>query len=221
MGKTKAADTQQEKAVGGKKAKGKKKATAAKVPVPDGHVPQLLRLYREEIVPAMMKKFGYGNRLQVPRLSKIVVNMGVGEASRNVQLLDDASEELALITGQKPRLRRARRSVASFKLRQGMPVGCSVTLRGWRMYDFLERLVNAALPRVRDFRGLPVNSFDGRGNYSMGVREQLIFLEIDYNKVSATRGMDITAVTTARTDAECRELMTLFGMPFRRSEAGR
>ena len=219
MAKTEAAAGTKAKPAGGKKkAKGKKGAAAGpKVAVPSGYVPDMLRADRDDIVPAMMKKFSYGNRLEVPRLAKIVVNMGVGEASRNAQVLDEASEQLMAITGQKPLMRRARRSVAAFKLRQGMPVGCCVTLRGWRMYDFLERLICVAIPRIRDFRGLPVKSFDGRGNYSMGVREQLIFMEIDYNKISATRGMDITAVTTARTDEECRELMTLFGMPFRRS----
>ncbi|HNY26216.1 MAG TPA: 50S ribosomal protein L5 [Candidatus Sumerlaeota bacterium] len=176
----------------------------------------MLTKYREEIVPAMQKKFNYKSPMQVPRLVKVVVNMGVGEASRNVKLLDDAAVELGLITGQKARINRARVSVAQFKVRQGMPVGASVTLRGRRMYDFLDRLVNVAIPRVRDFRGLPTNAFDGRGNHSMGIREQLIFTEINYSDVENTQGMDITTVTTAKTDAECRELLTLLGMPFRK-----
>jgi len=202
----------------GKKAKagGKKVAEKVFVAVPRNYVPRLQRKYREEIVPALTKKFNYTSRMQVPRIEKIIVNMGVGEAARNIKELEDAQEELKLITGQKPRVNRARVSVAQFKLRRGMPVGCSVTLRGWRMYDFLDRLINVAIPRVRDFRGLPRNAFDGRGNHSLGVREQLIFAEIDYNKVTATRGMNITTVTSARSDAECMELLSLFGMPFRR-----
>jgi large subunit ribosomal protein L5 len=154
--------------------------------------------------------------MQVPRIKKVVVNMGVGEATRNIKVLDEAIEEMAQITGQKPKTTRAAVSVAQFKVRKGMPVGCSVTLRGWRMYDFLDRLINVAIPRVRDFRGLPDNAFDGRGNHSMGIREQLIFMEIDYNKVTETRGMNVTTVTSAKTDEECRELLRLFGMPFRR-----
>jgi large subunit ribosomal protein L5 len=184
--------------------------------IPAGYTSRMLTKYREEIVPAMQKKFNYKSPMQVPRLVKIVVNMGVGEASRNVKLLDDAAVELGLITGQKARINRARVSVAQFKVRQGMPVGASVTLRGRRMYDFLDRLVNVAIPRVRDFRGLPTNAFDGRGNHSMGIREQLIFTEINYSDVENTQGMDITTVTTAKTDAECRELLTLLGMPFRK-----
>jgi large subunit ribosomal protein L5 len=175
-----------------------------------------LTKYREEIVPAMQKKFNYKCPMEVPRLVKVVVNMGVGEASRNIKLLDDAAVELGLITGQKARINRARVSVALFKVRQGMPVGASVTLRGRRMYDFLDRLINVAIPRVRDFRGLPTNAFDGRGNHSMGIREQLIFTELNYSDVENTQGMDITTVTTAKTDAECRELLTLLGMPFRK-----
>ncbi len=184
--------------------------------IPAGYTSRMLTKYREEIVPAMQKKFNYKSPMQVPRLVKVVVNMGVGEASRNVKLLDDAAVELGLITGQKARINRARVSVAQFKVRQGMPVGASVTLRGRRMYDFLDRLVNVAIPRVRDFRGLPTNAFDGRGNHSMGIREQLIFTEINYSDVENTQGMDITTVTTAKTDAECRELLTLLGMPFRK-----
>ncbi len=184
--------------------------------IPAGYKPRMLTKYREEIVPAMQKKFNYKSPMQVPRLVKLVVNMGVGEASRNIKLLDDAAVELGLITGQKARINRARVSVAQFKVRAGMPVGASVTLRGRRMYDFLDRLINVAIPRVRDFRGLPTNAFDGRGNHSMGIREQLIFTEINYSDVENTQGMDITTVTTAKTDAECRELLTLLGMPFRK-----
>lgn len=177
--------------------------------------PRLKKLYREQIVPAMMKKFAYKNPMQVPRLEKIVLNMGVGEAARDIKLLDAAERELALIAGQKPIVRRAKRAISAFKIRAGMPVGCMVTLRGDRMYSFLERLITIAIPRVRDFRGLPTKSFDGRGNHSMGIREHLIFMELDYSKVSTVRGMNITTVTTAETDEEALELLRLFGMPFR------
>jgi len=177
--------------------------------------PRLKRRYREEIIPAMIKKFGYKNVMQVPRLVKIVLNMGIGEAARDIKLLDAAERELALIAGQKPVPTRAKRAISAFKIRAGMPVGCFVTLRGDRMYEFLDRLINIAIPRIRDFRGLPAKSFDGRGNHSMGIREHLIFMELDYSKVSTVRGMDITTVTTAKTDEEARELLRLFGMPFR------
>jgi large subunit ribosomal protein L5 len=163
----------------------------------------------------MRKKFGYKNIMQVPRLVKIVVNMGVGEACRDIKELDLAEAELTLITGQKPRMTRAKVSVSAFKVREGMPVGCFVTLRGARMYEFLDRLINVAIPRIRDFRGLPTRSFDGRGNHSMGVREHAIFVELDPNKIPRARGMNITTVTNAKTDAEAKELLTLFGMPFR------
>jgi large subunit ribosomal protein L5 len=176
---------------------------------------RLMKRYQEEVVPAMMKKFGYTNVMQVPRLKKVVLNMGVGEASRDIKLLDAGERELALIAGQKAVPTRARRAISAFKIRQGMPVGCFVTLRGRRMYDFLDRLANVAIPRVRDFRGLPAKSFDGRGNHSMGIREHLIFMELDYNKVSTVRGMNITTVTTAKSDEEARELLKLFGFPFR------
>lgn len=179
------------------------------------YVPNLKKKYREEIVPAMMKRFGYGNINEVPKLVKVVVNMGVGEASRDGKLLESADRELAQITGQKPRMTRARKSISAFKLREGMPVGCFVTLRGPRMYEFLERLIRVAIPRIRDFRGLPTRSFDGRGNHSLGIREHLIFLELDFNKVTAVRGMNITTVTTAKTDEEALELLRLFGFPFR------
>jgi len=199
-----------------KKSKKKGDEAVPKAAVPSNYMPRLLKKYREEIAPALQQKFSYSSPMQVPRLQKIVLNMGVGDARDDLKVLDAAMAELAQIAGQKPKMTRARRAVANFKIRENMPIGCCVTLRGWRMYDFLDRLINVAIPRVRDFRGLPTNSFDGRGNYNMGVREQLIFTEIDYSKVSRVRGLDITAVTSANTDAECRELLTLFGMPFRR-----
>ncbi|MBM3334985.1 50S ribosomal protein L5 [Candidatus Sumerlaeota bacterium] len=180
-------------------------------------MPRLLERYRAEIVPAMMKRFGYKNAMQAPRLEKIVINMGIGEASRDIKLLDSAEKEMALIAGQKAVATRAARAISAFKIRAGMPVGCFVTLRGRRMYDFLDRLINVAIPRVRDFRGLAPKSFDGRGNHSMGIREHLIFMELDYNKVQTVRGMNITTVTTAKSDEEARELLRLFGMPFRQS----
>ena len=173
--------------------------------------------YEKEIVPAMMKKFSYKNIMEVPRLEKIVVNVGLGEAKENAKLLDGAVADLGIITGQKAVITKAKKSIANFKLREGMPIGCKVTLRSGRMYDFLDRLVNLALPRVRDFRGVNANSFDGRGNYALGIREQIIFPEIDYDKIDKVRGMDIIVVTTARTDEEARELLTLFGMPFART----
>ena len=173
--------------------------------------------YREEVVPALREKFGYENVMQVPRLEKIVVNMGVGEATQNSRALDGAMDDLALITGQKPQLRRARKSIAGFKIREGMPVGARVTLRGERMWEFLDRLISVAMPRVRDFRGINSRSFDGRGNFALGLREQLIFPEISYDAVDATRGLDVAVVTTAKTDEESRELLRLLGMPFRAS----
>ncbi len=170
--------------------------------------------YLKEIVPAMTKKFGYSNIMQVPKLDKIVVNMAVGEAKENVKILDNAANDLQIITGQKAVQTRAKKSIANFKIRSGMPIGCKVTLRGERMYDFLDRLVNLALPRVRDFRGVNPDAFDGRGNYALGIREQLIFPEIEYDKIDKTRGMDIVFTTTARTDEEAKELLRLFNMPF-------
>lgn len=189
----------------------------AKPPKPKAPLapPRLFERYRREIIPAMQKKFGYKNIMQVPRLVKIVVNMGVGEACRDIKELDQAEAELTLITGQKPRMTRAKISVSAFKVREGMPVGCFVTLRGARMYEFLDRLINVAIPRIRDFRGLPTRSFDGRGNHSMGVREHAIFVELDPNKIPRARGMNITTVTNAKSDAEAKELLVLFGMPFR------
>jgi len=171
--------------------------------------------YQKEVIPAMVQKFGYKNIMEVPRLEKVVINMGVGEAIQNPKLLDAAVNDLTMITGQKPVITRAKKSIANFKLRAGMPIGCKVTLRGQRMYDFLEKLFNVALPRVRDFRGVSPRSFDGRGNYSLGVREQLIFPEIDYDQVEKIQGMDIVIVTTAKTDEEAREFLRLLGIPFR------
>ncbi|HOQ16292.1 MAG TPA: 50S ribosomal protein L5 [Defluviitaleaceae bacterium] len=173
-------------------------------------------LYENEIVEQMMKKFGYKNKLEVPKLEKIVINMGVGEAKDNPKALEAAVNDLTAISGQKPVITKAKKSVANFKIRTGMPIGCKVTLRGRRMYDFVDRLISLALPRVRDFRGVNPDSFDGRGNYALGIIEQLIFPEIDFDKVDKVRGMDIIFVTTAKTDEEARELLTLFGMPFRK-----
>lgn len=175
---------------------------------------RLKDLYKDEIVDAMIKKFGYKNIMEVPKLDKIVINMGVGEAKENAKVLDSAVKDLETITGQKVVLTRAKNSVANFKIREGMPIGCKATLRGEKMYDFMDRLVNLALPRVRDFRGVSADSFDGRGNYALGVKEQLIFPEIEYDKVEKVRGMDVIVVTTAKTDEEARELLRLFGMPF-------
>ncbi|MGQ9475573.1 MAG: 50S ribosomal protein L5 [Actinomycetota bacterium] len=178
-------------------------------------VPRLKEKYRKEVVPALKAKFGYRNDMEVPRLEKIVVNMGVGEGAHDPKAIDGAMKDLALITGQKPKLNRAKRSVAGFKLRAGMSVGCKVTLRGDRMYEFLDRLMSLAIPRVRDFRGLNPKSFDGRGNFTMGLEEQLVFPEIDYDDIDRVRGMDITIVTTAKTDEEGRALLDALGMPFR------
>ena len=175
---------------------------------------RLKEMYSNEIKDAMMKKFGYKNVMQIPKLEKIVINMGVGEARENAKVLDAAVKDLEIITGQKAVITRAKKSVANFKLREGIPIGCKVTLRGEKMYEFTDRLVNLALPRVRDFRGVNPNAFDGRGNYALGIKEQLIFPEIEYDKVDKVRGMDVIFVTTAETDEEARELLTLFGMPF-------
>ena len=173
--------------------------------------------YAAEIVPALRERFGYNNIMQVPRVAKLTLNMGVGEAKTNAKLLDDAVAEMTLISGQHPVITKARRSIASFKLREGMSIGCKVTLRGERMYEMLDRLVSVALPRIRDFRGISPNQFDGRGNFSMGIREQTIFPEIDYDTVDQLRGMNITITTTATTDDEGRALLSLLGMPFRES----
>ena len=178
-------------------------------------MPRLKDKFKDEVVKAMMEKFGYSNPMQVPRLEKVVVNMGVGEAILNSKAIDAAVNDLMIITGQKPVVTKAKKSIAAFKLRAGMNVGCKVTLRGVRMYEFVDRLLNVALPRVRDFRGTSPKSFDGRGNYSMGIKEQLIFPEIDYDKIDKVRGMDVIFVTTARTDEEARELLRMLGMPFK------
>lgn len=171
--------------------------------------------YQKEVVPALIGKFGYKNRMEVPKLEKIVLNMGLGEAIQNAKVLDTAAAEIAAITGQKPVITKARKSIATFKLRQGMSIGCRVTLRRERMYEFLDRLVNINLPRVRDFRGIAPKSFDGRGNFALGLKEQIIFPEIDYDKIDKIRGMNVVIVTTAKTDEEARELLRMMGMPFR------
>lgn len=178
-------------------------------------MPRLKEKYRKEVVKALMGKFGYSSIMQVPRLEKVVVNMGVGDAIQNSKALDAAVNDLAMVTGQRPVVTKAKRSIAAFKLRQGMRIGCKVTLRGDRMYEFVDKLFNVALPRVRDFRGISPDSFDGHGNYSLGVKEQLIFPEIEYDKVEKVRGMDIIFVTTAKSDEEAREFLRLMGMPFR------
>jgi len=181
--------------------------------------PRMRERFRTAVVPAMMKERGYGNPFQVPRLAKVVINMGVGEGKENAKVLDFATADLQAISGQKPIITRAKKSIANFKLRENVPIGCKVTLRGPRMYEFLDRLVNVALPRVRDFKGVPPKGFDGRGNYNMGLKEQIIFPEIVYDKVDKVRGMDITMVTTARTDEEAKALLTHLGVPFRTAEA--
>ena len=175
---------------------------------------RLKEQYQNEIVDAMIKKFGYKNIMEVPKLDKVVINMGVGEAKDNAKLLDAAIADMEKITGQKAVVCKAKKSVANFKIREGMPIGCKVTLRGEKMYEFVDRLINLALPRVRDFRGVNPNAFDGRGNYALGIKEQLIFPEIEYDKVDKVRGMDVIFVTTANTDEEARELLTQFNMPF-------
>lgn len=177
---------------------------------------RLKETYLNEIVPDMQKKFEYANVMQVPKLEKVVINMGVGEAKENSKILDSAISDLETITGQKAVVTRAKKSVANFKLREGQPIGCKVTLRGEKMYEFVDRLINLALPRVRDFRGVNPNAFDGRGNYALGIKEQLIFPEIEYDKVDKVRGMDVIFVTTANTDEEARELLAQFGMPFKK-----
>jgi len=176
---------------------------------------RLKEVYQERAVPALMKRFGYKNKMEVPKLEKIIINMGLGEAIQNIKILDSAVQELSQITGQKPVITKAKKSIAQFKLRTGMPIGCMVTLRKERMYEFFNRLVNVALPRVRDFKGLSGKSLDGRGNYALGIREQLIFPEIHYDKIDKVKGMNIVIVTTAKTDEEGKELLRLLGMPFR------
>lgn len=177
---------------------------------------RLKEKYQNEIADAMQKKFGYKNVMQIPKLDKIVINMGVGEAKDNAKALEGALKDMEIISGQKPVVTKAKKSIANFKIREGMNLGCKVTLRGEKMYDFLDRLVNLSLPRVRDFRGVNPDAFDGRGNYALGIKEQLIFPEIEYDKVDKVRGMDVIFVTTAKTDEEARELLTLFGMPFKK-----
>ncbi|OQX86176.1 MAG: 50S ribosomal protein L5 [Candidatus Latescibacteria bacterium 4484_7] len=181
------------------------------------YIPNVKRKYLDEVVAELEKKFGYENVMEVPKLEKIVINMGVGEALTDVKVLEAAMKDLSMITGQMPSITRARRSIAGFKLREGVPVGCRVTLRGDMMYEFFDRLVNVAIPRIRDFRGLNPKSFDGRGNYTFGIKEHTIFPEIDYDKVMQVMGMDVTIVTTAKTDEEARELIVLLGMPLKKS----
>jgi large subunit ribosomal protein L5 len=180
-------------------------------------VSRMREQYQTEILPALMKEFEYQNIMQVPRVHKVVVNVGIGEAIANAKALDNAVRDVTEITGQKPIVTRAKKSIAAFRLRTGMPVGVTVTLRGERMYEFLDRLINAALPRLRDFRGVSTRAFDGRGNYTLGLREQLVFPEIDYDKIDKVRGLEVTIVTSARTDQEARRLLELFGMPFQRA----
>jgi large subunit ribosomal protein L5 len=176
---------------------------------------RLKEVYKKEVVPALQAKFGYKNVMQIPRLTKITLNMGVGEAMADKKVIDNAVGDMTRISGQKPQITRARKSIANFKVRENWPIGCKVTLRGARMYEFLDRLVSVSIPRIRDFRGLPSRSFDGSGNYSLGIKEQIIFPEIDFDKVDAIRGMDITIVTTAKTDEECRALLVAFKLPLR------
>jgi len=205
------------KSAGGKKgAKAAPTATGESQPLPAGYVPRLRQRYEDEVVGRLKKEFGIDNRMAVPRLERISLNMGMGEAIQNVKILDDAVEEMAALAGQRPTITRAQKSIAAFKVRQGMPIGCRVTLRGDRMWEFLDRLITIALPRVRDFRGVPSKSFDGRGNYTLGVRDHLIFPEVDYNKVERPKGMNITIVTTAGNDERALYLLRELGMPFAR-----
>ena len=193
-----------------------KKAKAAEAPVEPAakKVPNLKARYQSEVAPALMQKFGYKSVMEIPRIDKIVVNCGCGEARDNAKVLDSAVRDLELITGQKAIITKAKKSVANFKIREGMPIGCKVTLRGEKMYEFADRLINLALPRVRDFRGVNPNAFDGRGNYALGIKEQLIFPEIEYDKIDKIRGLDVVITTTAKTDEEAKELLTLLGAPF-------
>ena len=179
-------------------------------------MPRLKEIYRNKVVPELMKEFGYKNIMQVPKLEKIVINMGLGEAVRDIKVIDSAMKDLSAITGQKPVVTRAKKSIASFKLRAGMPIGCKVTLRGARMYEFLDRLINFAMPRIRDFKGVSDKGFDGKGNYTLGIKEQIIFPEVDYDKVDKIRGMNITINTTAKTDEEGKALLKQLGMPFKK-----
>ena len=190
----------------------------SKKEAPVAYVPRLKVRYEQEVVPALMKEFGIDNVMAVPRIEKVVLNIGLGEATQNIKLLDTAAEELSLIAGQRATITRARKSIAAFKVREGMPIGCRVTLRGTRMWDFLDRLINVALPRVRDFRGLPDGSFDGRGNYTLGVKDHLIFPDLDYDKVDRSKGMNVTVVTSADRNDTALYLLRQLGMPYRRRE---
>ncbi len=203
-------------AAAGKGTKDKKKEKAAPS-VPEGYIPRMKVYYFDHVVPELLKRFQYTSTMQVPKLEKITVNVGIGEAVQNPKLLDSITAEVQTVTGQKPVITKAKKSISNFKLRKGMSVGCSVTLRGNRMYEFLDRLLALAIPRIRDFRGLSDKSFDGRGNYNMGIREQIVFPEIDYDKVERMHGMDIAFVTSAPTDEEALELLRAFGMPFRKA----
>lgn len=203
-----------------KKSKKEERSTQVQIPSePEEKItPRLFEMYKQEIVPLLMKQFNYKNIMQVPKLHKITINMGVGKAAQDPKLLEDAMKDLEVIAGQKPAIRKAKKAISNFKLRQGMTIGCMVTLRGARMYEFLDRLINIALPRVRDFRGASDKSFDGRGNYTLGIKEHIIFPEINVDKVNRIYGMDISIVTTAKTDAEAYELLKAFGFPFRKKE---
>ena len=201
---------------GKKEKKGEAAVVAKREAVDPNYKARLSVAYKERVAPALMKKFYYKNIMQTPKIEKIVINMGVGQASQDAKLLDAAVHDLTIITGQKPSIRKAKKAISNFKLRQGMPIACFVTLRRATMYEFLDRLLNIAIPRIRDFKGLPDKSFDGRGNYTLGVKEQIIFPEIDVDKMDRVRGMDITIVTTAKTDEEAYELLKEFGMPFRK-----
>lgn len=222
--KTKEAKGGEKKAAAKSSAKGKpaaeakeaKKEAKAAVPAEKAPAPRLRERYHKDVVPALMKQFSYRNPMQVPRLVKVVLNMGMGEAITNAKALDHAVDELGRISGQHPVVTRAKKSIATFKLREGMPIGCRVTLRGDRMYDFLAKLVHIALPRVRDFRGISLKAFDGRGNYSLGIKEHIIFPEIDYDKIDKIKGLNIAITTTAKTDEEGRFLLRAMGMPFRK-----
>ena len=210
--------TKKTKEASGKADKAAKPAVASAParPTPEGYVPRLKQRYKDEVVPRLQKEFAIANVMAVPKIEKISLNMGMGDAIQNIKILDDAVEELTAIAGQRPAVTRAQKSIAAFKLREGMPIGCRVTLRGDRMWEFLDRLLSIALPRVRDFRGVSTKSFDGRGNYTLGIRDHLIFPEIDYNKVERPKGMNITIVTTAGNDERAQYLLRELGMPFQR-----
>ncbi len=204
---------------GVKEKKPKAEAPPAEVTVEEKVVPRLYEMYKKDIIPALMTRFNYGNRMQVPKLEKIAINCGVGAATQDPKILETVARELTVIAGQKPAIRRSKKAISNFKLRENIPIGCKVTLRREKMYEFMDRLISLAIPRVRDFRGIPDKSFDGRGNYTLGLKEQIIFPEIDVDKVERIFGMDITFVTSARTDEEAYELLKGFGMPFRKRDA--